>query len=63
MKYDKLIRDRIPEIIQRKGTTPITHTADDKEYQHRLEKKLQEEVNEFLKYNNPEELADIIEVV
>ena len=63
IKYDKLIRDRIPEIIEKDGGTAITHIADDEEYWTKLKEKLREEVDEFLKENNKEELADILEVV
>jgi len=63
MKYNKLVRDRIPEIIKDSGITPITHIASLKEYEIKLKEKLQEEVNEFLKDSNTNELADILEVI
>ena len=63
MKYDKLVRDRLPEIIEKKGSTPVTHIADDEEYWQRLKEKLKEEVNEFLEESNEEELVDILEVI
>lgn len=59
----KLVRDRIPQIIRDRGQTPMTRVASDGEYRRLLEEKLQEEVAEFLGSGDPEELADIVEVV
>ena len=59
----KLVRDKIPDIIRRKGKVPVTHTADAKEYNAKLNEKLQEEVAEFLQDGKIEELVDILEVV
>ena len=61
--YNKLVRDRIPDIIMSKGAKPVTRTADDEEYYLYLKQKLIEEVREFDVSNNMEEIADILEVM
>jgi predicted house-cleaning noncanonical NTP pyrophosphatase (MazG superfamily) len=63
MIYNKLIRDKIPEIIRNKNLTPVVHTANDEEYREKLECKLKEEVSEYLDNHNPEELVDVLEVI
>ena len=63
MKYNKLVRDKIPEIIRGKNQIAITHIANDEEYYLKLQEKLGEEVEEFLESNNNEELADVLEVI
>lgn len=62
-EYDKLVRDRIPEIIEAENERPITHVADDEEYADRLAAKLLEEAREFDESREFEELADVLEVV
>ena len=61
--YNKLVRDKIPEIINSDRRVAITRKLDDEEFLKELNKKLQEEVKEYLEDNNVEELADIVEVI
>ena len=61
--YNKLVRDKIPEIIKRDNCNPNTRILEEKEYKKELDKKLLEEVNEYLKDDNIEEIADILEVL
>jgi predicted house-cleaning noncanonical NTP pyrophosphatase (MazG superfamily) len=61
--YDKLVRDKVPEIMAASGKSPRTHIAGEDEYKQKLEKKLQEEVKEYLENGELKELADLVEVV
>ncbi len=63
MIYNKLVRDKIPEIIRSQGETPNVRILEDAEYSLQLDKKLDEEVGEFHRERNLQELADILEVV
>lgn len=59
-----MVRDKIPEIINNDvNNKAITSILNDEEYKKELNKKLLEEVNEYLEDDNVEELADIVEVV
>lgn len=61
--YNKLVRDKIPEIILKDNELPTTRILNDEEYIKELNKKLQEEVNEYLEAENIEEMVDILEVI
>lgn len=63
MIYDKLVRDKIPEIIEREGKKAHFRVLDKSEYKEYLEKKLDEEVAEFHESKSVEELADVVEVL
>ena len=61
--YDKAIRDKIPDIIKKSGNSYNVKKLSDDEFLPELEKKLREEVEEYLKSKSVEELADAIEVI
>ena len=63
MIYNKLVRDKIPAIIESQGQIPRARILTPEEYTAALARKLDEEVGGFHKDNNLEELADILEVV
>jgi len=63
MEFNKAIRDKIPEIIQKDGHTCNVQSLSDEKFIIEIEKKLSEEVTEYQNDKNPEELADILEVV
>lgn len=61
--YNKLVRDRIPEIIEAKGDKCEINILSDEEYLKMIDAKLDEELAEYHKDQNIEELADLLEVV
>ena len=62
-KYNKLVRDRIPEIIESSGKSCVTEILSDEDYLKMLDAKLDEELAEYHADQNIEELADLIEVI
>ena len=62
-RYNKLVRDRIPQIIQAQGKSCVTKMLNPEEYKHALRQKLQEELDEYLESESLEELADMLEVM
>lgn len=61
--YNKLVRDKIPEIIEKDNKTCEIRILDDDEYLKMIDAKLDEELAEYHKDQNLEELADILEVL
>ena len=61
--YNKLVRDRIPEIIKSSGNGCKTRILNDDEYLKMIDSKLDEELAEYHKDQNIEELADLLEVL
>ncbi|MBO2462766.1 nucleoside triphosphate pyrophosphohydrolase [Actinomadura sp. LCR2-06] len=62
-RAEKLVRDRIPDLIQSAGRRPETRVADRDEYASLLRAKLYEEAGEYATSGDPAELADVLEVV
>lgn len=61
--HNKLVRDRIPEIIASSGKTCVTCVLDEDEYIAALDAKLTEELAEYQQDKSAEELADLLEVM
>ena len=63
IKYNKLVRDRIPEIIEAEGKTCVCDVLSDEDYLRLLYQKLNEELAEYQESKSLEELADLFEVM
>lgn len=67
MEYNKLVRDKIPEIIESNNEEAIYRYLSDNEFKEYLKLKLSEELNEILSSKNNietlEEIADLLEVI
>lgn len=65
--YNKLVRDKIPEIIEKNGEKAITKILDNNDYWSSLLEKVKEELYEIETAETldetKKELADLIEVV
>ena len=61
--YHKLIRDRIPEIIEASGKTCVCETLSHEDYLCLLDIKLDEELTEYQESKSLEELVDLLEVM
>ncbi|MGN1250536.1 MAG: phosphoribosyl-ATP pyrophosphohydrolase [Candidatus Spyradocola sp.] len=60
---EKLVRDRIPELIEAQGETPLVEVLDDEAYLRCLDEKMREELEEYLEDGSMAELADLLEVI
>src|SRR5579859_1084526 len=65
--YNKLVRDRIPDVIHARGARAIVHPLDEAAYLSELKKKLLEEAEEVMRAASfgevLEELADVLQVL
>ena len=60
---EKLVRDRIPEIIRKRGEVPKVRVAEEHEVDYLIRCKVVEEAQELLQSSNTEEIADILEAL
>lgn len=63
IKYNKLIRDKIPEIIEAKGSKAVIEILDNASFKKYLDTKLAEELKEYQESDSVEELADLVEII
>ena len=61
--YNKLVRDHIPKIIEDSGVECKIKILSNEEYLEMIDAKLDEELAEYHKDQNIEELADLLEVI
>lgn len=61
--YHKLVRDKIPQIIEMGGNTCVTESLSQEAYLEMLDAKLTEELAEYQESKSMEELADLLEVM
>ena len=62
-RYDKAVRDRIPDIIRAEGKQCVVKQVSDTEFLRYMERKLSEELHEYAESKSPEEIADLLEVI
>jgi len=63
MRYNKLVRDNVPDILEKKGKRVLFSRANSSEYKLKLKEKLKEETQEYIIDGAPEDLVDVLEVV
>ena len=63
IRYHKLVRDRIPEIIEADGKQCVCSVLSEEDYLRLLDQKLDEELREYQESKSMEELADLLEVM
>lgn len=63
MTYNKLVRDKIPDIIEADGKACVTEVLKDDRFLEMLDKKMEEELQEYYQSHDVEELADLLEVI
>ncbi len=62
-RYNKLVRDKIPELLMRSGKRPIFRRAQGEELKQYASAKIVEEAKEFAKSGDLDELSDLVEAI
>lgn len=62
-EHQKIVRDKIPEIIESTGQKAVCHIPEREIILAGLDKKLTEELSEYLQDHSLEEMADLLEVM
>jgi predicted house-cleaning noncanonical NTP pyrophosphatase (MazG superfamily) len=60
--YNKLVRDKIPDIIEAQGKQCNYEILDEIEYQTKLDEKLKEEINEYLNASSEEKITELVDI-
>ena len=63
MVGEKLVRDKIPDLIRNDGGTPLFRVADNQELDYFIRLKVQEEANELFESGDNEEIVDLLEII
>ena len=66
-KYNKLVRDNIPNIIEQDNEIPFTRTLSEAEYRIKLQEKLFEECHELISATSRKDIikesSDVLEII
>jgi predicted house-cleaning noncanonical NTP pyrophosphatase (MazG superfamily) len=62
-EYYKLVRDKIPQIIEKEGDRVHVQKLSNKDFKNELDLKLQEECKELVESHDISEFADVLEVL
>jgi predicted house-cleaning noncanonical NTP pyrophosphatase (MazG superfamily) len=60
---EKLVRDKIPDLIRNSGGTPSIRVAENQELDYFIRLKVQEEANELFESGDNEEIVDLLEII
>lgn len=63
VEFNKLVRDLIPSVIEKQGKIPVIKRLNNDDFDRELDKKLLEEINEYLESGSTEELVDIYQLI